>query len=341
LHLLYSRFWHKVFYDLGLVHTTEPFQRLLNPGMILGFSYRYYDDNPNDDPQARARAFPASEVESDGETPRHRASGRELKARWVRSEDVRWIDGSPRHPEIEGLLLEEVTEKMSKSRGNVVNPDDVIARWGADTLRLYEMFMGPLDKGAPWSDESIPGLHRFLQRAYRLLLEDGPDGERLLPLREGAGSEAQARLTARTIQGVTEDLEAMRFNTAISKLMVFAREIAAEEALPRASAEAFALLLSPFAPHLAEELWQRLGGSESLARHPWPEADASRLVEPTVRWVVLVNGRMRDEVVLPADASESAIRAAALATEGVERHLQGREPRQVIVIPGRLVNVVA
>jgi leucyl-tRNA synthetase len=340
LHLLYSRFWHKVFYDLGLVHTKEPFQRLLNPGMILGFSYRYYDDNADDDPEAKLRCFPASEVAIDGETPRHRESGRELKERWVLSQDVRWIDGAPFHPEIEGLLLEEVTEKMSKSRGNVVNPDDVIARWGADTLRLYEMFMGPLEKGAPWSDESIPGLHRFLQRAHRLLLEEGPGGEQLAPLREGVGSEAQARLTARTIQGVTEDLEAMRFNTAISKLMVFVRDIAAEEALPRASAEAFALLLAPFAPHLAEELWQRLGRSGSLARQPWPVADAGRLVERTVRLVVQVNGKKRDEVVLPADASESAIRAAALATEGVERHLQGREPRQVIVIPGRLVNVV-
>jgi leucyl-tRNA synthetase len=339
LHLLYARFWHKVLYDLGLVHTVEPFQRLLNPGMVLGYSYRYYDDDVTDDPKATPRCHPAEEIEVLEDSARHRESGREVKARWVKAEEVRWVDGVPHHPRIEGLRLEEVTEKMSKSRGNVVNPDDVIARWGTDTMRLYEMFMGPLEKGAPWSDESIPGLNRFLQRAWRLFVEEEQPA-RAGALAEGMGSDAQARLTARTIQGVSEDLEAMRFNTAISKLMVFVRDIAGEAPLPRQAAESFALLLAPFAPHLAEELWQILGHAGSLAHEPWPEADPGRLVEDTVRLVVQVNGKRRDELEVPADAGDAAIREAALALPQVLKHLGDREPRKVIVVPGRLVNVV-
>jgi leucyl-tRNA synthetase len=229
---------------------------------------------------------------------------------------------------------------MSKSRGNVVNPDDVIARWGTDTMRLYEMFMGPLEKSAPWSDESIPGLYRFLQRAHRLFVTEGNAGETAAPLAEGEGTESQARLTARTIQGVTEDLEAMRFNTAIAKLMVFARDIAEEAPMPRAAAESFALLLSPFAPHLAEELWEQLGHTRSLATEAWPEPDPERLVEETITLGVQVNGKVRDEIEVPADADEETIRAAALASEKVQRHLGGREPTRVIV-RRRIVNLVS
>jgi len=222
----------------------------------------------------------------------------------------------------------------------VVNPDDVVARWGTDTMRLYEMFMGPLEKGAPWSDDSIPGLHRFLQRAHRLFVEECEDGDRRVALAPGAGDPAQARLLAQTIRGVTEDIEGLRFNTAISKLMVFTREIAASAPLPERAAEAFAKLLAPFAPHLAEELWERLGYAPSLATCDWPEPDLGALVEKTVTLVTQVNGKRRDEIQVPADADEATIRAAALASEKVQRHLEGREPRQVIVVPGRLVNVV-
>ena len=167
LHLLYARFWHKVLYDLGLVHTVEPFQKLLNPGMVLGYSYRYYDDDPSDQ-RAQPALFPASAVALDGETPRHAKTGAELKERWLLASEVRWVDEQPYHPTAD-VLLETVTEKMSKSRGNVVNPDEVVARFGTDAMRLYEMFMGPIEKGAPWSDEAIPGLHRFLQRSHRLV----------------------------------------------------------------------------------------------------------------------------------------------------------------------------
>jgi len=341
LHLLYARFWHKVFYDLGLVHTVEPFQKLLNQGMILGYSYRYYDDNLSDAADRKPSVYSSSQVRIDGETAIAIDTGSELKERWVRAQDVRRDEeGRPIHPDIPGLVLEEVTEKMSKSRGNVVSPDDVIERYGTDSMRLYEMFMGPLDKGAPWSDDAIPGVHRFLQRAYRLFVSDTEDGEQLAELADGAGTLEQQRLTARAIHGVTEDVEAMRFNTAISKLMVFSREIARDAPLPRESAEAFSLLLSPFAPHLAEELWQRLGHPGSLAREPWPQADAALLEVSTLTLVVQVNGKRRDEIEVPADADEETIRRAALASPSVARQLEGREPKRVIVVPGRLVNVV-
>jgi leucyl-tRNA synthetase len=229
---------------------------------------------------------------------------------------------------------------MSKSRGNVVSPDDVIERYGTDSMRLYEMFMGPLEKGAPWSDEAIPGVYRFLQRAYRLLVEDGDGGERLVDLADGPGSPEQQRLAARAIHGVTEDIEAMRFNTAISKLMVFSREIARDAATLREAAEVFVLLLAPFAPHLAEELWRRLGHPQSLAAEPWPTVDAALLEESTLTLAVQVNGKRRDEIEVPADADEEAIRRAALASPAVARQLDGREPKRVIIVPGRLVNIV-
>jgi len=341
LHLLYARFWHKVFYDLGLVHTVEPFQKLVNQGMILGYSYRYYDDDLADEGGAAVRVFPASEVDTEGPHPKLRSSGEELKARWIPIQEVRHgDDGRPRHPDHPELLLEEVTEKMSKSRGNVINPDEVIAEFGADAMRLYEMFIGPLEKDAPWSTEGMQGIARFLQRCWRLFHDETADGEKVRALPEGDGRAEQARLTARTIAGVSEDLEGMRFNTAISKLMVFVRDIAKDAPMPRNAARALVLLLSPMAPHLGEELWQRLGNRESLAYEPWPEADTSLLDDERVTLIVQVNGKRRAEIEVASDASEESVREQALACERVQHHLEGRAPKKVIVVKGRLVNVV-
>jgi len=207
-------------------------------------------------------------------------------------------------------------------------------------MRLYEMFLGPIDKEAPWTIEGIHGVHRFLQRAWRLLIDDDAAGEPLRAFAPGSGTPEQARLIALTIHGVTDDLEAMRFNTAISKLMVFARDIARDAPLPIDAALAFVRLLAPFAPHLAEELWEQLGHPATIAYAAWPEADRSLLRAATIRIAVQVDGKRRDEIEVPADADEAAVRAAALAAENVRRHIDGREPRKVIVVPGRLVNVV-
>ncbi len=340
LHLLYARFWHKVLYDLGVVHSPEPFQKLVNQGMILGYSYRYYDDDLADEGGPDVSRFSSREVEEDGETPRA-ADGRELKARWlVPPEAQRETDGSWRHAEHPEIELEEVVEKMSKSRGNVVSPDAVIAEFGADSMRLYEMFLGPLEKDAPWSVDGIQGVRRFLERVWRTLIEDSDGEEVLRELSTGSSSRDQARLAARAVQGVTDDLDAMRFNTAISKLMVYTRELAGLGPLSRECAERLVLLLAPMAPHVSEELWRRLGHEQSLAYESWPVADAALLVEATQRLAVQVNGKRRDEIEVPADADEESIRAAALASEKVQKHLQGREPRKLIVVAGRLVNIV-
>ncbi|HKC51517.1 MAG TPA: class I tRNA ligase family protein, partial [Myxococcota bacterium] len=236
--------------------------------------------------------------------------------------------------------LEEVIEKMSKSRGNVVSPDDVIEEFGADAMRLYEMFIGPLGKAAPWSTDGIPGVARFLGRAYRLVMEQREEGDRLRSFAPGPGTDEQRRLLARTIAKVTADCEALEFNTAISQLMVFVRDLEKDAPATRGLVEPFVLLLAPLAPHLAEELWEKLGHAESLARAPWPEAEAAFLVSDEIEISVQVAGRLRARVRVPKDADEAAVRAAAQADENVKKHLGASEPRRVIYVPGRLINFV-
>ncbi|MCZ6802106.1 MAG: leucine--tRNA ligase [Nitrospirae bacterium] len=341
LHLLYSRFWHKVFFDLGLVHTKEPFQKLLNPGMILGYSYRYYDNNVSDDPTGSSKVYPSGEIGFDAERTVHKVTGEEVKPRWVLAKDVRWDEqGRAFHPTIEGLALEEVTEKMSKSRGNVVNPDDVIAEYGTDALRLYEMFMGPLDKGAPWSSDSIPGVSRFLHRAYRLIKGDQDHPSAVGNMVDGHGTVTQAQLTAQTIQGVTQDIEAMGLNTAIAKLMVFVRDITQDGPLPQAAADAFTRLLSPFAPHLAEELWEALGHEPSVAHQPWPEYDPALIQKSEMTIPVQINGKLRSKLLVAADLGKEQIIALARKDEKLQEWLQGKEPRKVIYVEKKLVNFV-
>ena len=345
LHLLYSRFWHKVFFDLGLVSTKEPFQKLVNQGMILGESFRFYDDNVSDDANFKATRYESGDVKDTDEGPVAKSDGTALKVRWFQLKDVALDeDRNAAHPDDASFPLERVVEKMSKSRGNVVNPDDVVKEHGADSMRLYEMFIGPLEKSAPWSTEGIQGVYRFLQRGWRLFHEDTTDGEErtehyVAPV-DGPGTDAQQRLTAETIVGVTEDLESMRFNTAISKLMVFARDITKDGALARESAETFALLLAPMAPHLAEEIWSRMGHGDTLAYAPWPVADESLLASDEISLVVQHNGKKRGEILVASDADDDTIRALALAIQNVQKSLDGREPKKVIVVPGRLVNIV-
>jgi len=335
LHLLYARFWHKVLYDLGLVHTKEPFQKLLNPGMIQGKSYRLFRDDSGSAP----KYFSRGDVRFEGETPLHVGSGAELAEEWVEPDNVRWQDGRALAPTVD-IDLEEVVEKMSKSRGNVVSPDDVIDEFGADAMRLYEMFIGPLGKAAPWSTDGVPGVSRFLGRAYRLAMEEHDSADRARRFAAGPGTDEQRRLLARTIAKVTADCEALEFNTAISQLMVFVRDLEKDAPATRALVEPFVLLLAPLAPHLAEELWEQLGHSESLASAPWPQADPAFLVSDEIEISVQVAGKLRARVRVAKDADEAAVRAAARDDENVKKHLGAGEPRRVIYVPGRLINFV-
>ncbi len=267
LHLLYARFWHKALYDCTLVSTPEPFQKLVNQGLILG----------------------------------------------------------------------EDSEKMSKSRGNVVNPDDVIAEHGADAFRLYEMFLGPLEAVKPWNTRSIEGVGRFLNRLWRLVVAEGGANPQLRDV--PAGGEL-ARLVHATIKTVTEDIEGLRLNTAISAMMVLLNALTDAAPVPRAAVETLILLLAPFAPHLCEELWERLGHGEGLARAPWPRFDPAALERAEVLLVVQVNGKVRARVTVPAEASEEQVKAAALGHAQVKRFVDGHPIKQVIVVPKRLVNIV-
>ena len=339
LHLLYARFWHKVLFDAGVVSTDEPFQKLVNQGMILGeveyTAFRRADDDGQ--PFGWVSAEHAVEAEDDGWQDAR--DGSTLLAVSVEPADVQKKgDGFvlKTHPDVR---VTSRAHKMSKSRGNVVNPDDVVAEYGADSLRLYEMFMGPLEQVKPWNTRSVDGVHRFLSRAYRLLLD--PDSGALAEtVSEAEPSRDHLRTLHATIQKVTDDVDGLRFNTAIASLMEFVNAATKWPGVPRAVAEPFVLLLSPFAPHLAEELWRQLGHDESLAYAEWPAFDPEFLREDAVEIAVQVNGKLRGTVSVAAEASKDAMLAAARDEPNVARYLEGGTVRKEIAVPGRLVNFV-
>lgn len=272
LHLLYSRFWHKVLFDLGHVSTPEPFQRLVNQGLIMG---------------------------EDG-------------------------------------------QKMSKSRGNVVNPDDVIAQYGADSLRCYEMFMGPLEQSKPWSMTGVEGVSRFLARVWRLVMEENQAGEwQITPvLAEVAPDKAQLKVMHATIKKVGEDIETLSFNTAISQMMIFVNAFIPAKPRPLEAIRILLQLLNPFAPHLTEELWARLAFEGALASRPWPVWNPEYLIEDEVELPVQVNGRLRDKIVVKKEATSADVEAVALSSVKVQEHTTGKTIKKVIVVPGKLVNIV-
>ncbi|MGV3130015.1 leucine--tRNA ligase [Staphylococcus simulans] len=268
LHLLYSRFWHKVLYDLGVVPTKEPFQKLFNQGMILG----------------------------------------------------------------------EGNEKMSKSRGNVVNPDDIVRSHGADTLRLYEMFMGPLDAAIAWSEKGLDGSRRFLDRVWRLFVnEDGTLSSKIVD----NDDKSLQKVYNQTVKKVTEDYDTLNFNTAISQLMVFINEGYKADQLYKPYVEGFVKMLSPIAPHLGEELWSKLGHDETISYQPWPDFDESLLVDDEVEIVVQVNGKVRAKVFIPKDASKEEMEDIALKNENVKLDIGEKDIKKVIAVPHKLVNIVA
>jgi leucyl-tRNA synthetase len=239
----------------------------------------------------------------------------------------------------QGMILGEDGQKMSKSRGNVVNPDQVIEEYGADSMRLYEMFMGPLEAMKPWSMRDMQGVSRFLQKTWRVVVEEETGG--LAPaVKEAKPDEETARLLHQTIHKVGSDIETFGFNTAISAMMIFVNHLAKQEVRPRSVVESFILLLAPFAPHIAEELWQRLGHGESLAYQPWPEYEEELAKEKQIELPVQFNGRVRDRILVPADLDEEQVKARALASEKIVAALAGRSPKKIIVIKGKMVSVV-
>ncbi|WP_374284579.1 leucine--tRNA ligase [Lactococcus sp.] len=291
LHLLYARFWHKFLYDLGVVPTKEPFQKLFNQGMILGTSYRD-----------------------------HRGA-------LVATDKVEKRDGSFFNIET-GEELEQAPAKMSKSLKNVVNPDDVVARYGADTLRIYEMFMGPLDASIAWSEEGLEGARKFLDRVVRLI-----DNDKVVVENDGSLD----KVYNETVKNVTERLDHMLFNTAISQLMIFVNSANKAEKLPLEYAKGFVQLLAPFAPHIAEELWVKLGNEAGISYVAWPIADESKLVEDEVEVVVQINGKLKAKINIPKDLSREAL--AQAGQEAVAAQLTGNIVK-VIAVPNKLVNIV-
>ncbi len=336
LHLLYARFWHKVLYDRGYVSTPEPFQRLVNQGMILG-QVEYYGYQ-TDDGQWISR----TEVEWDEEhRPVERKTGRLLREVKLAANQVSKQGETMvlvNQPEIRVVAR---ADKMSKSRGNVVNPDDIVRDYGADTLRLYEMFMGPLEATKPWSMEGVNGVRNFLDRIWRMIVDERSERMQIhASVQECPLTEQQARALHKTIQAVTEDTQQMHYNTAIARMMEFVNYFTRQETRPREAMEKFVLLLAPYAPHLAEELWQLLGHHDTLAYQPWPDYDPALAQDPVREIPIQVNGKLRGRVELPADCSEQELEQAARQHPRVAEWLQGKQIRKVIVVPGRLVNFV-
>ena len=300
LHLLYARFWHKVLFDLGYVTSSEPYRRLFNQGYIQAYAYT----------DSRGVYVPADEVEErDGKF-------------FHRGEEVHREYG-----------------KMGKSLKNSVGPDQICDDYGADTLRVYEMSMGPLDQSRPWATKDVVGAQRFLQRVWRAAIDEETGALRVT---DAEPTDETLRALNKAIAGVSDDYAGLRDNTAIAKLIEYTNHLtkAYPDGAPRTAVEPLVLMLAPVAPHLAEELWSRLGRTESLAHGPFPVADEKWLVEDTVEYPIQVNGKVRSRITVPADADREAIEAAALADEKIAAILEGAAPRKVIVVPGKMVNVV-
>ena len=307
LHLLYARFWHKVLFDLGHVSTPEPFGRLFNQGMIRAFAYT------------------------------------DARGAYIGYEDIDFREDGAHHKKTDEKLKGAV-EKMSKSMKNVINPEEVVDEYGGDALRLYEMFMGPLEASKPWNPRDVPGVFRFLQRAWRLIInEEGGELSAMVSDGDTAPHAALERALHKTIRKVGEDIERMAFNTAISAMMEFVNEAYRARAIHKSQAERFALILAPFAPHIAEELWRRLRGAGwtgSLAYEPWPTWDEALLEESQIEIPVQVNGKMAGKVVVASTADESAVKDAALADDKVKGRIGDGRIVKTIYVPGRMLNLI-
>ncbi|HZL36269.1 MAG TPA: class I tRNA ligase family protein [Tepidisphaeraceae bacterium] len=345
LHLLYARFWHKVLFDLGVVSSNEPFQRLVNQGLILG-EMEYHAFATPDGKWVSAADLNDLDEEAGESGVRmiaiHKQTGQKLIGKRLTEDQVEKAGDGYRLRSDPKIRVDARSFKMSKSRGNVVNPDQIVADYGADTFRLYEMYMGPLEAQKPWNTRDIVGMSRFLNKVWRNFTGD-PEEDTSPPkllIETIPISEALDRQMHRVIKKVGDDIAALHFNTAIAELINLNNAMTGLSPLPRELAENFILLLAPLAPHLAEELWSGLGHAKSLARRPWPTFDPAKLVEATMELPVQVNGKLRDKISVPADADEATILAAALAGEKVQPWIAGKTIVKKLYVPGKLVNVV-
>ncbi len=296
LHLLYSRFWHKVLFDLGIVSTDEPYSKLFNQGMILAFAYE----------TLAGAKVPSDLVEEKAGSYYHTETGEELT---------------------------QIVAKMSKSLKNVINPDDVVGAYGADALRLYEMFLGPLDAVKPWVENGVKGVYNFLNRVYRFFADPSH-------YHEGDEDPEILKSLHATIKKVGSDVEALHFNTAISQMMIFTNLAIKKGKVTRPSAEAFIRVLGPFAPHLAEEIWSILGNKDTIAKAPWPRFDESLLMEDSHEYPVMINGKLRFKIELPMNIEEEAIREQVLAHETAQKWTEGKSPKRFIHVPEKIINIV-
>lgn len=333
-HLLYSRFWTKFLYDRGFLKVDEPFKKLINQGMILGESAivnRLLEENTfiskgkieNKNISAIHADVSMVNLSNELDITAFKAWRPELKDAHFILED----DGS--------FKVSREVEKMSKSKYNVVNPDDICDQYGADTLRMYEMFLGPLEQAKPWNMAGITGVHSFLKKFWKLYCDDNG-----LVVTNSAASKESLKTLHKTIKKVEEDIENFSFNTSVSTFMIAVNELTAQKCSSREVLEPLAILISPYAPHIAEELWNKLGHTESISTAPFPQFDASHLVESSKEYPISFNGKMRFKLELPLDLSKEEIEKTVMAHEKTQQYLEGRTPKKVIVVPGKIVNIV-
>jgi len=332
-HLLYSRFWNKILFDLGFVNQEEPFKKLINQGMIQGrsnFVYRVKGTN---------KFVSKGLVENFDTSPMH------VDVNIVYNDELKLKDFQSWRPDLKDaeFVLEDgkyhcgwEVEKMSKSKYNVVNPDDIIERYGADTLRLYEMFLGPLEQFKPWNTNGIDGVHKFLKRLWRLFHDEQGN----LNLSEAAASPAELKALHKTIKKTEEDIEKHSFNTPVSAFMICVNELTALKSNNRAILEDLTVILSPYAPHISEELWQLLGKNGSVAFAPFPSWNEDHLTENSHEYPVSINGKMRTKLSFPVEASREAIHEAVMTDQVVQKWLEGKAPKKVIIVPKKIINIV-
>lgn len=337
LHLLYARFWHKVLFDRGYLQTPEPFNKLVNQGMILGdVEFTGYRDE--DEQWVSADLI----EENDERKPVLKSNGALLQGVRLEPEQAEKQGEGFVLKSDPGIRVDSRAYKMSKTRGNVVNPDVIVAEYGADALRLYEMFMGPLEQSKPWSMTGVNGVRNFLDRVWRMIADEKNDELKLnAAVGEFDSTDEQIRTLHKTVKAVTLDIESLSFNTAISRMMEFVNFFTKQSHRPQSLMEPFVLLLSPFAPHIAEELWKLMGHTASLAYEPWPEFDESLTVDSTVEIPIQIMGKVRSKIMVPRGTAKEDLLALAKADPKIIEQLDGKQIRKEVVVPDRLVNIVA